>query len=383
MRHRAVLRIAVVVIVVLVVVGIAAGVYDATTHENSSTNGTRPHVVVPFLTVSGNQLVNSAGKPTRLVGVNIGASQYYCLGKYGAPFPTPIDGASVTALQSWHVNSVRILLDEYCWLGVNGEPSSMSVAAYRKDIENFVSLLNAAHIEVILAMTAATGSSAQSASAGGGTKSSNTTPPMAQAATAPAFWGSVASTFRYSPGVIFDLFGEPQLISWTCWSHGCTVRGTKVTGMQQLVDAVRATGARQPMMLGGVDWSNNLIGWLANEPKDPDKQLIASVHVYQKDHCNNAKCWTATIAPVAEKVPVVSGEFGDENCSTHFTKRYMKWSDAHAVSYLAWSWLVGQPCSDGGTLISSYSGTPSAYGTVIKDQVAAVSATGVTDLDPT
>ena len=128
MRRKSVLRIAVVVIVVLVAVGISAGVYDATTRGSSSTNGNKPHVVVPFLTVSGNQLVNSTGKPTRLVGVNIGVSQYYCLGKYGVPFPTPIDGASVAALQSWHVNAVRILLDEYCWLGVDGEPRSMSVA---------------------------------------------------------------------------------------------------------------------------------------------------------------------------------------------------------------------------------------------------------------
>lgn len=379
MHRKGYLRIALVVVITLIVVGTAAGLYDVTT-GGSGTKATQTPVT-PFLTVSGNQLVNRQGSPTRLVGVVIGASQYYCLGKSGLPFPTPISSASVTALISWHINAVRILLDEYCWLGIDGEPHSMSVDAYRKDIESFVAMLNAAHIEVILAMTAETGHSQQTDSASSGTGKSLSTP-MAQAATAPAFWTSVASAFEHTPGVIFDLFGEPQLISWTCWKDGCNVGGTKVAGMQQLVDTVRATGARQPLMLGGVDWSNNLSGWLANEPSDPDNQLIASVHVYQIDHCNNVKCWDATIAPVAKRVPVVSGEFGDESCSVTFTKRYMKWSDAHAVSYLAWSWLTGKACSNGGSLISDYSGTPSTYGTVIKTHVAKVSASGITNLDP-
>jgi len=39
--------------------------------------------------------------------------------------------ASVSALLSWHVNAVRLLVDDYCWLGVDGEPDALSMIAHK------------------------------------------------------------------------------------------------------------------------------------------------------------------------------------------------------------------------------------------------------------
>ena len=39
-----------------------------------------------------------------------------------------------------------------------------------------------------------------------------------------------------------------------------------VAGMTSLVAAVRATGAKQPLLLGGLNYSNDLTGWLAHAP---------------------------------------------------------------------------------------------------------------------
>ena len=36
--------------------------------------------------------------------------------------------------------------------------------------------------------------------------------------------------------------------------------------MQQLVDAVRSTGATQPLLLGGEDYASDLSQWLAHDP---------------------------------------------------------------------------------------------------------------------
>ena len=241
-RHRTALRLAVAIVVVAIVIGAAASVYVATNHGNSGTktpSGQAP--AVPFIKVSGNRLLTRSGVPARLIGVNIGASQYYCLGKHSEPFPMPIDSASVSALLSWHVNAVRLLVDDYCWLGVDGEPDAITSTAYRKSIESFVSLLNASHIEVIITMTEQSGHTKVD---GKKQPAVATLPPMAEEATALSFWSSVASTFVHAPGVIFDLFGEPQRISWPCWENGCSIGGTKVAGMQQLVDTVRATRRR-------------------------------------------------------------------------------------------------------------------------------------------
>ena len=81
-----------------------------------------------------------------------------------------------------------------------------------------------------------------------------------------------------------------------------------------MVDAIRSTGARQPIILSGRDFGNDVGDWLANRP--PDDQLIAGFHNYSHQPCNTVACWEATVAPVAAQVPVVSGEFGENDCST-------------------------------------------------------------------
>ncbi len=119
--------------------------------------------------------------------------------------------------------------------------------------------------------------------------------PMADLDHGPAFWGSVAAAFKQNPAVIFDLYNEPYVGSWTCWRDGCTVTtgdgSWKTAGMTALVAAVRRAGATQPIMLGGLTWASNLSQWLTFAPKDPlahaannpvpgQPQLIAGYHTY-------------------------------------------------------------------------------------------------------
>ena len=79
--------------------------------------------------------------------------------------------------------------------------------------------------------------------------------------------------------------------------------------MQAIVTAIRAIGATEPIMLGGLSYANDLSGWMANEPTDPDNQLAASFHNYYGETCDTTSCWNSTIAAVAAHVPVVTGEF--------------------------------------------------------------------------
>ena len=112
--------------------------------------------------------------------------------------------------------------------------------------------------------------------------------------------------------------------------------------MQTLVNTVRATGATQPILLGGLNFADDLTGWLANEPTDPLGQLAASFHNYQGEPCDNQTCWDATIKSVADHVPVVTGEFAEDNylatgCkatpgASTFDSRYMNWADSAGIS---------------------------------------------------
>jgi Cellulase (glycosyl hydrolase family 5) len=208
------------------------------------------------------------------------------------------------------------------------------------------------------------------------------------------FWTSVARTFKKDRSVIFDVFNEPYSrydpngtlvfdLTWNCWrSGGCAAPrtgdrqaldgGTFTTiGMATLVDAIRATGAKQPIMLGGVDYASDLRAWLANRPDD--KGVVASFHNYGGHLCHNETCWDEVIAPIAAEAPVVTGEFGETDCQTN-PESFMAWADRHGVGYLMWAWWV-LPDSACSTLsvLADVKGTARApNGTALKAHLAAL-----------
>jgi hypothetical protein len=143
--------------------------------------------------------------------------------------------------------------------------------------------------------------------------------------------------------------------------------------MQELVDAVRATGARNVIMLGGVQYANSLSGWLANKPADPTGNLVAAWHVYNFNTCSNFTCFDQHAAPLARQVPLVATEIGEDSCGHAFIDALMGWLDARGVGYLAWTWNTWGGC--GPVLISDYGGTPTAYGTGFRDHLAAITLT--------
>jgi endoglucanase len=317
----------------------------------------------PAVSVQGNQLVTASGGPIRLLGVDRSGTEYACAQGWGI-FDGPSDRASIAAIASWHVNAVRVPLNEDCWLGINGVNPAYSGANYQSAIRTYVASLNAAGLVAILDLHWSAP----------GTELALGQQQMADADHSPAFWSSVAATFRTDSGVVFDLYNEPHDISWDCWLNGCTtVSGWRTAGMQALLNAVRSVGAAQPVMAGGLNYAGDLSGWLAHEPVDPRHQLIASAHVYNFSQCNTPTCWDQTIVPVAASVPVITGELGENDCAAGFIASYMAWADAHGISYLGWSWNTAG-CSSGPALITSYSGTPTNFGAGYQAHLAAVAS---------
>ena len=311
------------------------------------------------LRVVGNHFVNGSGQTMRLLGVNRSGTEYMCINNYGI-FDGPNDDASVAAIQSWHSNAVRVPLNEDCWLGINGSPAAFSGANYRNAIINYVNLLHKHNQYVILDL--------HWTAAGGVLPTGQA--PMADADHAPAFWVSLASTFKNDPAVVFDLYNEPFGISWSCWLNGCNSPGYQTAGMQSLVNAVRSTGATQPLMLGGLDWSDDLSQWIAFKPSDPQNQLAASYHSYLMNPQCALACWNSTLAPVAQQVPIVTGEMGQQDCGTGFINQFMAWADAHGVSYTAWVWDTWG-CG-GYALITDFAGTPTPYGAGYRNHLMAI-----------
>jgi endoglucanase len=355
------------------------------------------------ISVQGNHFVDGSGQTVRLLGVNHPSFEYAC--EYGYAYNDGnMNAADAAAIASWHATAVRVPLNEDCWLGINGRPSNsqgpqppLTAAGYRQAVASYVADLTNAGLYVILDLhwTAPGGLPAD------GQRS------MPDDHSAP-FWTSVASTFAANPAVVFDVFNEPyspaavndplRPVSWDCWlSGGCQVPTDNdsvdpandasryvAVGMQTLVSAIRAAGAHQPILLGGLNYANDLTGWLSHKPSDPDGQLAASFHNYQGLGCDTVACWNEQVAPVAAQVPVVGGEFDQNICGpSTFDVDYMNWADQHGVSYLAWGWWVLSPqeIADAGCsayyLITDPSGTPAApNGVNLHDHLASLPAGG-------
>jgi hypothetical protein len=254
-------------------------------------------------------------------------------------------------MADWRMNAVRIPLNEHCWLGINGSPRGYSRAHYRAAIKRYVARLHRAGLYVVLDLHW----NAPGRERADGQRQ------MADLDHAPAFWSSVARTFRRNHSIAFDLYNEPHDISWKCWRDGCVMpEGWRAAGMQTLVGAVRVTGAMQPIIATGPRWGTDLSRWLQYRPRDPRDQLAAGMHVFDFSYCTATSCWRRTVDPVARTVPVVASELGQRDCSTQFMNRFMDWADTAGVSYLGWSW---NPFGCGGpALIESWSGKPTGPG---------------------
>jgi hypothetical protein len=331
----------------------------------------------PTVAVRGNRLVTDGGQPFRLLGVNRDYSELGCVPtafEVAAPqvFDGPVDQGSVDAMRAWGINAVRIPLNEACWLGINGV--QLGGEAYRAAVSRYVRLLGDNGIVALLDLHLITP---------GRTRSTYDLLPMPDADHAPAFWRSVARRFRGQSGVVLDLYNEPTAVSWPCWRDGCRVSAAQIraacvtrcafepyraVGMARLVKVVRSAGFAGPLVLTGRD---DLSRWLAYRPRDPRGQLIASMHVYDFNGCEE-DCWNDAL-PVAARVPVLIGELGETDCRHGFIDRFMAYADRHGISYLGWTWSSGrETCQMGPVLIEDYAGTPTPYGAGLRDHLRAL-----------
>jgi hypothetical protein len=310
--------------------------------------------------VVGNQLLNGNNQVVHLHGVNRAGAEYACVQGWGI-FDGPSNDASVAAIASWHSNIVRLHLNEHCILGINGVPPQYSGVNYKNAVMAFVNLLHQRGLYAELSL----------AWAAPGTERALGHPRILNQDHSADALREIASWVVNDPNTVINLQSEPHEISWACWKNGgssCSV-GYAALGMQGALDAVRSTGARNVVLVSGIDWANNLSQWLTYRPSDPLGQLAAEAHVYGNNACGSNACLDAQVAPVAQVVPVVFGETGpsydDSDCGSTNISRLMTWADAHNIGYEAWTWNTWGTCN---SLISNYDGTPrGAYGTWVRN----------------
>jgi hypothetical protein len=283
-------------------------------------------------------------------------------------------------MKGWHVNAVRVNGNEDCWLGINGVPSAYAGANYQNKIIDYVNRIVAHGMIAIVDLH----------HSAPGTLLATDQQPMADRDHAPAYWQGVANAFKNNPAVIFDLYNEPYpdsnrntAAAWTCVRDGGTCPGVPFTaaGMQELLNAVRGTGASNVVMVGGPQYAGTLDKWSEYKPNDPLNQLAASIHIYfdkpatpDWSPCYLQTCWDSVMAPLAANTPIIIGEFGEHDCDfglingtslNPVQQSLLTWADGHHVSYLAWAWFTGN-CAGEPAVISDYAGTPTPLGAGVR-----------------
>jgi endoglucanase len=316
--------------------------------------------------VSGNHLVDGSGNVVHLQGVNRSGTEYACVQGWGI-FDGPSDDASVQAIASWNVNVVRVLLNEDCWLNINGIDQQFAGANYIDAIMSYVGLLHrhGMYAEVSLIWGAP------------GSYQATYQPAAPDEDHSPAMWTSMAKTFKNDPNVILAPWGETT-VGWKCFMRkGCDDQATygpsnafyQTAAMQQAVNRMRKAGYNGVISIPCIDYANacgkingsdyNGSTWLKSRPQDPKRQLIAEAHVYGKNLCDTASCFNSSMRPITKVVPLIFGETGEtydgSDCDPNYIPAFMNWADAHGVGYEAWTWDTWGGC---GVLISDYNGTP-------------------------
>jgi aryl-phospho-beta-D-glucosidase BglC (GH1 family) len=282
-----------------------------------------------------------------------------------------ISAADFQAMASWHANVVRIALNQDFWLS----GAALYSPTYAAVVDGAVKAAEAAGLDVILDLHwSDEGNLGVTVSGKTQDNASNSNQqPMADV-NSKQFWTEVAMKYKDDGHVLFELYNEPHNISWSVWLNG---GGTTypVVGMQQLYDAVRATGANNIVIAGGLSYAFDLSG-VGGNPIVGQNVMYAS-HPYKPQDAQTL--WESSFGYLATQdiAPVITTEFGDttpttvlnnlvvKTCTGQWNSDLITFNDAHEISWTAWAWFVADPCQFP-SVISDWSGTPSVQGVPVK-----------------
>jgi endoglucanase len=251
------------------------------------------------LHVRGNQILNSKDEPVWLQGMNVVSLEFSLRGE-------KVMKSALTAVDDWRANCIRLPVKESYWFGRESGQKDGG-AAYRELVDQVITLVANRGAYVVLDLHRF----------------------RAPNAAHVEFWKDAAGKYKDHPAVLFDLFNEPHGVTWEVWKDGGFVaektkpadedsfltpeekakakQGFDSPGMQRLIDAVREAGAKNIVIVGGLDWAYDLSG-IANGFALDDKGgrgIVYSTHIYpwKRD-------WAGKVLLIAEKHPIFVGEVG-------------------------------------------------------------------------
>jgi len=246
------------------------------------------------LRASGSALLDGRGRRVRLVGVNCAGLEWDSEGER-------ILERVEMAFDGWGANVVRLCVSQDRWYGfASDQKKDPDGSAYR--------LLADAAVEAAARRGKYLWLDLHWSDKGRwGRNLGQHSMPDANSAT---FWDNAARRYANHPAVLFGLYNEPYPETWEQWRSGGRdeKEGFRTVGMQALIDAVRGTGAKNLVVVGGIDWAYDMRGCLAHPLSDRGGNgIVYDCHIYPWKPAP----YDEYIPPaLAARFPVVIGECG-------------------------------------------------------------------------
>lgn len=329
------------------------------------------------LHVDGPRILNSRNEPVLLRGVNTPSLEWTNNGE-GHILKTVN-----VAIRDWHANVIRLPLSQDRWFGKGPEQSDEG-ASYRALVRQVVDACATQGCYIVLDLQWGDYGEWGTNIGLHAMPDRNSIP----------FWKDCASNFKNHPAVLFDLYNEPHDITWNVWLNGGTItdrpgrRGGspktyEAVGMQKLLETVRATGAQNLVIVGGIDWSYDFSGILGGIQlfDQTGHGVVYANHAYNNKGDTAAE-WIAKMEVAAAKLPIIVSEFGGSGGPHRRASRSgppPKPGDddwfLHVLQALQdhrWSWIAWDLHPTAGpTLISDWNYTPTPdFGVYVKQALA-------------
>ena len=267
--------------------------------------GTRPPPAE--LHVAGNRLVTPDGKEAWLQGLSVPSLEWSARGE-------SVPRSIATAVETWKANVIRLPVSEARWFGRGDDQKQRPDAAeaYRRNVDQAIEAAETRGAWLVLDLHGFRAPTEQTV----------------------AFWQDAAARYKDRPAVLMGLFNEPHDMSWTLWrdggelpekpkapapaenaanaenaEHAKKLPVQKTPGMQRLIDAVRAAGAKNVVVVGGLDWGYDLSGVVGGFALSDagGNGIVYDSHIYpwKRD-------WAGKVLTAAAKHPILVGETGCE-----------------------------------------------------------------------
>lgn len=404
----------------------SCGSGSPTNQEDASvthTPSSRKHsnVKKPSIKIDGNRFVDEAGETITLRGVSIMGMEYTAISGFSPadPFPQLVE-STWNSLKKWHINAIRIPLNEISYLGLQcvmpfsgpafnklGEIRDSDPARnYKSRLKDVVDRATRENLYVILDLHSTAPDDTGNTVKGIKTQCAYERNPLPDIAHSIDFWKAVAASYKEYPNVMFELFNNPFIDKWP-YFHGDKAAawralrdGVEVNsylplwpttekhlwhsaGMQQLVDVVRSTGATNVILQSGISRSADLELWLEYHAHDPLSQSAAAWHAFPLqtakwgDKCYtfpnpwcDERSYTYASKIIDANYPVIVTEFGDRDqtgtVGAPFASSLLPKLDELNISYFAWSFVATDTFSEN-ELIKDNDGTPTdGYGQYVQ-----------------